>query len=805
MKANILSRLMNPKALLILAAFIFMGDLFIGGRTFLARDAMSDFIPMRMFESKAILSGEMPFWNPYWGGGKSFVADATSQAFYPPNGLFLIFNPRMAMNLYWLFHICVGGLGVYFLSRQFRCGREASTFAAMSFMLGTWLVSWLEFPYNGAVGAWVPWIFGLVVRFHNNMDARRISPFAEIWAQRRLVCLAAIVFALQFFGNFPEMIIYPFAGYALYMIGAGVAAKSARPSLAMLAFFAASGALALLVTLPQLLPMWELIPYSERAATFDQRFDMASITPSHLLTAVFPFMGGFPGYPAAHWTKGLFEFWVGTFYLGTTLLLAMPFGLYAFFCKEEKSNVSRRIIIVTACIMIFIGLILAFGDNTPVYPWLYKHVPMMNKFRFPAKFLSLVVIGGTLLGAAGMDVVLRKARGASGGVSPAKPVRWLLVVEGAIVLMLGVLAFVFWKNPALMQAFAGAPQMHVAPDMLAKAGLFALISWGFLLLAYAWLLVAMTSRLNYKIILAGAFVIIFANMAVISRQLYPAARPPGLQDPPQVAATLDHRAFSPYSGVQQYLYSDPRPAVYEWAKNAGVGGMWLPYNISQYYQAGTKLLKYNNLTGLIYTDAQHQAELLDMAGVRWVVTGGPWEQILWAQGDSTLRVMERPTANPRLMFARTWDQAPNADAVFSVLQRYGYMLPRHALVESSALWGGSAVSRDVPPAPGTPVLAEVLEHSGVNNRITVQTRAADDALLVFNDTWYPGWRARIDGVETPIYRTNYMFMSVMAPKGDHTVEFVFTPRHFYLYLAISLVTLLAIVLVFVTTRSANKS
>jgi hypothetical protein len=49
-------------------------------------------------------------------------------------------------------------------------------------------------------------------------------------------------------------------------------------------------------------------------------------------------------------------------------------------------------------------------------------------------------------------------------------------------------------------------------------------------------------------------------------------------------------------------------------------------------------------------------------------------------------------------------------------------------------------------------------------------------LLVASDCWYPGWRARVDGRETPIVRVDHALRGVVLPAGDHEVEFAYVPR-----------------------------
>jgi Bacterial membrane protein YfhO len=54
-------------------------------------------------------------------------------------------------------------------------------------------------------------------------------------------------------------------------------------------------------------------------------------------------------------------------------------------------------------------------------------------------------------------------------------------------------------------------------------------------------------------------------------------------------------------------------------------------------------------------------------------------------------------------------------------------------------------------------------------------RAQRDAMLVFSDSYYPGWEADVDGHATPIYRANVTQRAVAVPAGEHRVRFRFKP------------------------------
>jgi len=78
-------------------------------------------------------------------------------------------------------------------------------------------------------------------------------------------------------------------------------------------------------------------------------------------------------------------------------------------------------------------------------------------------------------------------------------------------------------------------------------------------------------------------------------------------------------------------------------------------------------------------------------------------------------------------------------------------------------------------------------------RVTIAAEAPREALLVLRDSWYPGWRASVDGRRVPIYRVNGCFRGVLVPAGRHEVRFVYRPWHVYIPAAVSLLTTLLLI------------
>lgn len=92
-------------------------------------------------------------------------------------------------------------------------------------------------------------------------------------------------------------------------------------------------------------------------------------------------------------------------------------------------------------------------------------------------------------------------------------------------------------------------------------------------------------------------------------------------------------------------------------------------------------------------------------------------------------------------------------------------------------------------APGVPrPETRILAYSPT--RVTIQTDASGNALLVVADAWYPAWRASVDGVETPILIVNHAFRGVAIPAGTHEVNLELKMDRYWIGGAVSLMSLL---------------
>lgn len=139
-----------------------------------------------------------------------------------------------------------------------------------------------------------------------------------------------------------------------------------------------------------------------------------------------------------------------------------------------------------------------------------------------------------------------------------------------------------------------------------------------------------------------------------------------------------------------------------------------------------------------------------------------------------------PSALPRAYFPKSVVDVPDEDTSRKALETLA------PAAQSTILGAHTPLRQD---ESATPFVAAFDEQS-----YRIHYTAASPSLLKFNMAWYPGWSARVDRQPAEVLRVDHTLMGVVAPAGEHTVEFRFHSTWFTTGLGISLAALVALVL-----------
>ncbi len=143
--------------------------------------------------------------------------------------------------------------------------------------------------------------------------------------------------------------------------------------------------------------------------------------------------------------------------------------------------------------------------------------------------------------------------------------------------------------------------------------------------------------------------------------------------------------------------------------------------------------------------------------------------------DHQIRVFENAQAMPRAFLVGNAIEAPPRRDVLQWMRDGSVDLRRSVILECrSGKACGEVPQADAAPASEAIGSARISAYSG--DRASIQTTAAQSAMLVFTDPYFPGWVARVDGRPTTIFRADSLFRAVAVPAGEHTVTFSYEPE-----------------------------
>jgi hypothetical protein len=699
--------------------------------------------------------------------------------------------------------------------------------------------------------ALIPLAFLCVERAVQATDDRRATKEDKrslVVGRNRWFVAAAGAVALQALAGHPQIPVYTALALGLYVLvraaerrrGAGGWRWLYRLPLLLAGVYLLGYGLAAI----QLVPWIELGTFSPRAAgaSFDLVFNNSTNGGDWLLM-LFPYLYGSLRptiYADAPMGLGaLVRTWEHTAYVG---ILPLALAAYALLGlreitkdqgpktkdEQQKNRMASRDVGPSSLVVgprrwtttLYFGLLLlgaalfAAGKYGPLANLIYA-TPLIGKLRDVERAMALGDFALAALAAIGWQRLMPRALAPLEHPDPPSPApprgtgrdkgvwRPSLLAIAAATVLLPALVVLLARRPWFQEAMMLPPQ---AAENLQLARLNAAVPLALALLSAA-LLLWWSRRPATPTTQALATGLVLLDMVSFAAPFNPLAEPRLYERRPDVLAAFESQG-APFRKATFLLNNDlgNRAAQETLAVSWG-----MPYGVED-------VNGFNSLQPRRYTDylfgpqfgdvsygylmnehlLQPESPILSALNVRYVLVPAGANPPLGAHlrqvyQNAEVRVYENTLAYPRAYFVGGVRAERDPQAILRAVTADGFDGRALALVEA-----------DEPPAlaPATgPAEATVAEIGA--NRLVVTTISAEARLLVLSEMYFPGWRAAVDGAETPIYRTNYLFRGVVVPAGRHTVTFEYRPTSVALGAAISAAALLAAALLFRARRARN--
>ena len=692
-------------------------------------DLVTELYPWKVYTRRALAAGTMPLWNPFLLLGAPFVGDPQTALFYPPNFLYGLLPTPLAWSLSFLLRTTLAGLLAALLARRLGASPIAALMAGVIFGFCGWTTAFQARPHLDT-SLWLALVLLAVDHLQRMPTGRSVA-------------LTGAAFALPVLAGQPECAAHVtlvgliFFVYRFALPLQNPEAPSAGRSRFVL-LFAGAGVLALALAAVQVLPTLEFIGQLDRS--------LLASWGAKPLRELAAFLSRDLG---AHPNSAGVEIPECAAYAGMLTLLLAPLAIL-----HRNRRDAVFLVLLVACVL---QVVYGFG---PAY-WLSSRTPVLRGIP-NWRLLAVADLGLALLAALGLTALevppeplrLRRARWLLPGAALAAA-----TIGVALILARGRIGFV--PHPFASMRTIRGPASSAA----------------ILLTAAALLAMNLAGRLRPSRFAALALAFCALDLASASYGYIPFVRPAEIF-PPAPTFRFDAADPEPHRIASvDATYGPGFELVY--GLDSATGFNVVVHRTEELLAP----LGFAGMTPRLTSEAivASRGRLLDLMNVKYLVA------TTWNRGA------ERLAAHPE-RFRRVF-----SDASIRVFENLS-MLPRAFLVPAGGavvLAGDSAqlarVRADdfdpattvVVPEPlsvpdggntgETPVAGVVGGITSGLNEIRMTVAAPQPGIVVLSQTWYPGWRAVVDGKPRPLLRVDYGFAGTVVGPGFHSVLFVYEP------------------------------
>ena len=724
-------------------------------------------------------------------------------------------------------HLLWASLGMALLIRELNLSRFAQIIGGLAFSLSGYLVARAGFLSINAAVAWLPWILLAVTKLVKAFRPVAGDPLlaGQMNKSGRYQFISAfslfvVALAMQLLAGHAQTAWYSMILGVLWFFYLAIldpwlenrrpAAKSAgdleqaeqdnieagspastkkefTPAYWLLISFGAAIVLALTLAAVQLLPTAEYLLESQRSAAVDYEFAMSySFWPWRFLSFLAPGLFGSPAF-GDYW--GYANYWEDAVYMGLIPFILAITGLFTRGRKLPSGTMVNARLVWFLGLLLLTTFLIAMGRNTPIFPWLYRHVPTFDMFQAPTRISIIAIFAISILAAIGADSWSRPHN---------RQLYWLrLGIMAAAAITIGAgLALVLTRNlsvdirPSFIRATAWLGLWGVCLGLLALKApgrkKVRALDWGW----WHWVVILVVGS---DLILAG-----WGLNPSVPLSVYKDPSPTA----GEVHLKINHgriflgAADEEFLKFERFLRFDtfmPFEGDEDWSS---LRASLLP-NITML----DSLPSVNNFDPLIpgryssWMDVLENAnpnlrdQMLNLMGVK-VVESIDSSQAYGIRFDSR-------DAFPRIRWVGCGKYAADADAALETVLSDSIEHESEVLLEQ----GPGAE----PPYCDSDARAELEIQLDSASKTSVRVSSDSAGYLVVADVWYPGWKAYLDGEQASLLRANYLFKALRVPPGEHDVKIVYQPRSFYAGIVLSLTAACLLIAIFVLWTRYRQS
>jgi hypothetical protein len=496
-----------------------------------------------------------------------------------------------------------------------------------------------------------------------------------------------------------------------------------------------------------------------------------SFSPTEVMTFFIPSWVGFGDVEYkgqmtnVYW--GQMPFTTSPMYFGILTILLAAIGIYY---KFKKSMLVQVLVVIS-----FISLILSFGRTMPIlFNMLFYHLPYFSSFRAPVMIHIIINVAFVILAGIGVKTIMEIAQDKTASAKFLNAGKFLFPLM-FLPILLALIGFEgFYSSQISSSGFTQKlqesgynsqqiPQAISYVSSIAygnvKSELLVIGLW--LVLGYGACYLFIKGKIQYSLFIMTLIVVGLLDLWIIDFKTLNWDNKTDLE-----------AAYKPPDYIDWILKNEKDLSSFR-VLNTNKG-MPVRENLLAYWRLQS-LYGYQGAKLRIYQDMDDVSGLLNP--LVWNLTNTKYIIAEKEYSDSNIVtvykgkkiVLKNKNFLPKAFFVSSYKVAIGLEILNNI--KNDNFNPRQV----SFFETDPGLKLDIPDST---TKAEITNYK--YHEIDLDAEASGNNLMFLSEVYYPaGWKAYIDGNETEIYKTNYVFRSILVPKGKHKIEFKFHPDTYY--------------------------